>query len=52
MLGIELDTQKNNIANSDEMIISTNTSNVTIMVIPTDEELVIAKDALEIISNT
>ena len=33
-----------------EMVISTPDSKVTVMVVPTDEELTIAKDTLEILS--
>lgn len=50
-LGIEIDDHKNDSANSNEMIISASNSKVTVMLIPTDEELVIAKDTVEIVSN-
>jgi len=46
-LGIKIDHEKNNIR-SKEAIISENNSKVKVMVIPTNEELMIAKDTLEI----
>jgi len=51
-LGIKLDANKNNQTLSDENIISAENSKVKIIVIPTNEELVIAKDTMEIISGT
>ena len=47
-MGIEIDPVKNNIR-SKEAIISTDNSKVTVCVIPTDEELLIASDTLEIV---
>ena len=47
-LGIELDPDKNKNDDSDERFID-NGSNVRVMVIPTNEELVIARDTLELI---
>ena len=35
----------------EEMVISTPDSKVTVMVVPTDEEYMIASDTLEILSN-
>jgi len=49
-LGIEIDPKKNNIR-SKEAIISKDSSKVKIMVIPTNEELMIAKDTAEISVN-
>jgi len=49
-MGIEIDESKNTGLRSKEMIISTPDSKVTVMVIPTDEELMIATDTLEILS--
>lgn len=51
-LGIKLDANKNKQILSDENIISAENSKVKIIVIPTNEELVIAKDTMEIISGT
>jgi acetate kinase len=50
-LGIELDEKKNDGLRSKEAIISTENSKVKIMVVPTNEELVIANDTREIIEN-
>lgn len=49
-LGIKIDKKKNQNARGRETIISKEDSAVTVMVIPTNEELVIAQDTLEIIS--
>lgn len=49
-MGIKLDEAKNDHMRGQEMIISTPDSKVTVMVVPTDEELTIAKDTLEILS--
>jgi acetate kinase len=49
-MGIEIDKDKNGECQSKEMVISTKTSKVTVMVVPTNEELVIAKDTMRIIS--
>ena len=48
LLGVEIDEAKNQKGNRAENIISTDTSKVKVMVIPTDEELVIARDALRL----
>ncbi|MDO5446580.1 MAG: acetate kinase [Prevotellaceae bacterium] len=45
-LGIKLDKEKNNLIHGEEAILSTPDSKVTVVCIPTDEELVIAKDTL------
>ena len=47
-MGVEIDPAKNNVR-SKEAIISTDNSKVTVCVIPTDEELLIASDTLEIV---
>ena len=47
-LGVELDMEKNKIR-SKEAIISTENSKVTVCVIPTDEELMIATDTMELL---
>jgi len=49
-MGIKIDESKNTGLRGKEMIISTPDSKVTVMVIPTDEELMIATDTLEILS--
>lgn len=48
-LGIEIDLEKNKVRGK-ETIISTPNSKVKVMVIPTDEELVIAREAKDIVS--
>lgn len=45
-MGIEIDAEKNNVRGK-ETIFSTNNSRVKVMVVPTDEELVIARDTME-----
>lgn len=49
-LGAKLDVEKNNGSRGEEIIISTKDSRVKIVVIPTNEELVIAQDTLELVS--
>jgi acetate kinase len=46
-LGIELDESKMNVRGKEE-ILSTENSKITVMVVPTNEELMIAKDSYEI----
>ena len=48
--GLELDEQKNN-TRAKEEIISKDTSKAKIMIVPTNEELVIAQDTYEIVRN-
>lgn len=43
-MGVEIDSEKNKIRNSNTREISTDTSKVKIFVIPTNEEFVIAND--------
>jgi len=50
-LGIELDEEKNKGARKQELIISTKNSKVKIIIVPTNEELVIAEDTMNIIKN-
>ncbi len=50
-LGAEIDLEKNNVRGK-ETFISTDGSKVKIMVIPTNEELVIARDTKKIVSET
>ena len=47
-MGIEIDKEKNNEIHGDEAVISTPDSKVTVMVVPTDEEFMIASDTMEI----
>lgn len=49
-LGVELDLDKNEQVYGQETIISTPQSRVTVAVIPTDEELMMAQDTLRIVS--
>jgi len=49
-LGISIDPAKNNVRGS-EQIISTPSSRVTVMVVPTNEEAMIARDTAEIVSS-
>jgi len=49
-LGIEFDNEKNNGLRGKEMIISKPQSRVKVLVVPTDEELVIAQDSYDIIT--
>jgi acetate kinase len=49
-MGIKLDESKNIGMRGKEMIISEPDSPVTVMVVPTEEELMIAKDTIEILS--
>lgn len=49
-MGIELDEDLNNSVRAKEIVISKPTSKVKVLIIPTDEELTIAQDTLEILS--
>ena len=49
-LGIELDHEKNNGLRSKEAVISKEGARVKVMVVPTNEELVIAEDTVKIIN--
>lgn len=48
-LGIELDKEKNNSTYGDEGVISTPNSKVKVVVVPTDEEFMIASDTMSIV---
>lgn len=48
-IGVEMDKEKNKANNGEEAVISTPESKVTIAVIPTDEELLIASDTLDLV---
>ncbi len=50
-LGINIDDEKNESNSKEATIISKNNSKVTIFVIPTNEELVIAKETMKFINN-
>ncbi len=49
-IGVELDKNMNNKIHGDEAIISTSESKVKVVVIPTDEEMMIASDTLAILN--
>lgn len=49
-MGMKIDVEKNEGLRGEETVISTPDSKVTIMVVPTDEEYMIASDTLEILS--
>lgn len=49
-LGIKIDPSKNDNLRGKEMVISADDSKVTVIVVPTNEELVIASDTFEIVS--
>jgi acetate kinase len=48
-MGMKLDPEKNDGMRGEEMVISAPDSRVTIMVVPTDEEFMIASDTMEIL---
>ncbi len=51
-IGIEIDEEKNNIAvQGSEMMISTHNSKVKVFVIPTNEELILARDTVRVVLN-
>jgi acetate kinase len=50
-LGIDIDIKKNDGLHGKECIISKSRSKVTVMVIPTNEELLIARDSYELVKN-
>jgi acetate kinase len=50
-LGIEMDNEKNAQPSSEERFVSTANSKVKIMIIPTNEELMIAREAKKILTN-
>jgi acetate kinase len=49
-LGIKIDPAKNDNLRGEEMVISTDDSKVKVLVVPTNEELVIAQDTFSIVS--
>ncbi|MDH6305047.1 acetate kinase [Parabacteroides sp. PF5-5] len=48
-MGVKLDVEKNDGMRGEEMVISTPDSKVTVIVVPTDEEFMIASDTMEIL---
>ena len=48
-LGIKLDLAKNDSVRGEEAIISTPDSKVTVCLIPTDEELMVATDTMNLV---
>ena len=50
-MGMKIDVEKNEGMRGEEMVISTPDSKVTIIVVPTDEEFVIAADTTQRSSN-
>ena len=50
-LGIEFDRQKNDGVRSKEVVVSKDNSKVTVMVVPTNEELVIASETRDIVEH-
>lgn len=51
-IGLEFDTEKNKGLRSTEAIISTPNSKVKVLVVPTNEELVIAQETVKVIENS
>lgn len=48
-MGVKIDTEKNKTVRGEEAIISTPDSKVKVVVIPTDEELMIATDTMNLL---
>ncbi|MBP8778067.1 MAG: acetate kinase, partial [Bacteroidaceae bacterium] len=49
-MGVSLDEELNNKIHGDEAVISTPDSKVKVVVIPTDEEFMIASDTMQILA--
>jgi acetate kinase len=49
-MGVKIDPAKNDGVRGKETIISADDSKVTVCIIPTDEELLIASDTMDIVS--
>lgn len=49
-LGVEIDKKVNKNPTADEIVISTPASKVTVAIVPTDEELLIARDTLDLVT--
>ena len=50
-MGMKIDVEKNEGMRGQEMVISTPDSKVKVLVVPTDEEFMIASDTMEILNN-
>ncbi|MEA5000875.1 MAG: acetate kinase [Endomicrobiaceae bacterium] len=50
-LGIKIDVEVNNMPSSEERFISTADSKIKVMVIPTNEELMIARESIKVLAN-
>ena len=50
-MGMKIDVQKTGRLRGEEMVISTPDSKVTVIVVPTDEEFMIASDTMEILNH-
>ena len=50
-LGLEFDSEKNSVIRSQEAIISKTDSRIKVLVVPTNEELVIAQETVKVIKN-
>ena len=50
VLGVEIDAERNAAPSREARVISTDTSTVTVMVVPTNEELAIARQALALVT--
>lgn len=50
--GIKIDPEKNKIADKKEMLLSTPDSKIKVILVPTNEELMIAKESMEILANS
>ena len=50
-LGIKINKEVNDKVRGEEAIISTDDSKVKVVVVPTDEEIVIARDTMELVAN-
>jgi len=48
-MGVEIDNELNAVSRGKEVLLSTPNSKVKVVIIPTDEEFMIAKDTLEIV---
>ena len=48
-MGVRIDESKNAVIRGEEAVISTEDSKVTVVVIPTDEELMIATDTMNLL---
>lgn len=51
-LGIELDDEANRAAQGEEAIVSTDDSAITVLAVPTDEELMIARETADVVGAT